>query len=98
MSATIGTSQPRSRSPADDVLQIGRVFHRRRGDAHDLATDLGQLDRLGDRRFGVHRVAGDHRLDANRIRSADADLADHHLAREPALIVEKGGRNKNGGS
>ena len=69
--------------------KVGRVLHRRRGDAHDLATDLGQLERLRNRRLRVHRVAGDHRLDANRVVAADAHPADHHFARQTALIVEK---------
>ena len=69
-------------------LQVRRILHRRRGDAHDLAADRGQLHRLRDRRLGVHRVARDHRLDANRIRAADADVADHHLTRNAAAIGE----------
>ena len=47
---------------AHDVLQVGRVLDRRRGDAHDLATDRRQFERLRDGRFRVHRVAGEHRL------------------------------------
>ncbi len=31
----------------DDMLKIGCVLHRRSGDAHDLAADLGQLDASG---------------------------------------------------
>ena len=88
---------PRAQSP-DDVLQIGRVLDRRRGDAHDLATDLGQLEGLRDRGLGVHRVAGDHRLDANRVAAADADLADHHFARQTRAHSEEGRRNRKAGS
>ena len=71
------------------MLKVGRVLHRRSGDAHDLATDLGQLDALRNRRLRVHCVAGDHRLDPNRVGAADAHPADHHFARQTALIVEK---------
>ena len=73
---------------AHDVLQIGRVFHRRRGDAHDLATDVSEFDRLRDGRFGIHRVASDHRLDTDRIRPTDADAADYHFARCATRVAE----------
>ena len=73
----------------DDVLEIARILHRRRGDADDLAAGVRQLHRLLDRRLGVHRVAGDHRLDANRIVSADADVSNLHLARGAAMVLKR---------
>ena len=79
--------------PGDDVLQIRRVFHRRRGDPHDLAAGFSQLECLRDRRLGVHRVARDHRLDADRVRPADADLADHHLARRGGVGSDRANRS-----
>ena len=59
----------------DDILKIARVLYRRRGDANDFAARFRQLDCLLDRRFRVHRVARDHRLDTDRVRTADADIA-----------------------
>ena len=70
----------------DDVLKVGRVLHRGRGDADDLATDGRQIERLLDGRGGVHRVAGDHRLHADGIAPADADVPHPHLARRAAAI------------
>ncbi len=72
-----------------DVLQIPRVLHRRRGDAHDLAADRGQLERLCDGCLRVHRVACDHRLDANRIEAADGDISHAHHARWAAEKNER---------
>ena len=60
--------------------EIRRVLHRRRGDAHDLAADRDEFERLHDALRGVHRVAGDHGLHADRIVPADADFAHAHLA------------------
>ena len=85
MSATIGTWQPRGAQLGDDVLEVGRVLHRRRGDAHDLAADRHQVERLLDARRGVHRVAGDHGLHHHGMVAADDDaaagrVADHHFA------------------
>ena len=72
-----------------DVLQIARVFQSRRGNAHNFAADRRQLHCLLDRHLGVHRVARDHRLDADRIRPAHTDFADHHLAGDAAMIIER---------
>jgi hypothetical protein len=44
----------------DDVLEIARILHRRRGDPDNFTASLCQLDRLLDRRLGVHRVTGNH--------------------------------------
>src|SRR5205085_7360258 len=71
---------------AYDLLQIRRVLYRRRRDSHDLAADFRQLDRLRDRRRRVHRVASDHRLDANRIGATNSDAADHHFAGDAAAV------------
>ena len=38
-------------------LQVGRVFHRRRGDADDLAADRHQLERLLRRDAAVSIVS-----------------------------------------
>jgi hypothetical protein len=77
--------------PGDNVLEIGRVFHRRRSDAHDLAANRRKIKRLLDGRRGVHRVAGDHRLDADRIRAAEAHVAHAHLAGGATLVVIRRG-------
>ncbi len=70
-----------------DVLEIGGVLHRRRGDADDLAADVDQIQRLLDALACVHRVAGEHRLDADGVGPADADLANLDLAGQAALVV-----------
>ena len=73
---------------AHNMLQIRCVFHRRRGDADYLAASRGQFHRLRDGRFRVHGVAGDHRLHANRIFTANPDAPDLYLARHPPLICK----------
>ncbi len=65
---------------SDDVLQIGGVFHRGSGDAHDLAADRDEVERLLDRSRGVHGVACDHGLHPDRVIAAEADVADHDFA------------------
>ena len=70
-----------------DVLEIGGVLDRRRGDADDFAADLDEVEGLLDAFAGVHRVAGEHRLDADGVGAADADFADLDLAGKAALIV-----------
>ncbi len=42
-----------------------------------------------DRCLGVHRVAGNHRLDANGIATTDADIAHPNLARGAAMIMKR---------
>src|SRR6266404_3668498 len=71
-----------------DIFQIARVFHRRRGNPDNLAPDVRELDRLLDRHPGVHRVARNHRLDADRIVSTNADIAYPNLARGPATKLQ----------
>ncbi len=78
-----------------DVLEIGGVFDRGRGDAGDLAAGGGQFQRLLDAFGGVHGVAGNHRLLHNRMIAADDDaavcrIAHHHLTGWAAAI--KNGR------
>ena len=63
----------------DDDLEIRGVLDRGSGDANDLAADGHEGERLADAGVRVHRVARDHRLEADRVRAADADRADHHL-------------------
>ena len=72
----------------DDVLKIARVLYRGRCDADDFTTYVCQLDCLLNRCVRIHRIAGDHRLDANWIITADADAANLHLARFSAAISE----------
>jgi hypothetical protein len=48
-----------------------------RRNSNDFATDFGERDRLPDRRRDVLRVAGRHRLQANRLISAYAEIAHH---------------------
>src|SRR4030095_15622480 len=73
----------------DDVLEISRILYRRRGDPDNFTPGVRQLHRLLDRRLGVHRVAGDHRLDADGVVPADADVATLHLARGAAMVVKR---------
>ncbi len=80
-----------------DELQVARVLDRRRGDADDLAADRGQVERLLDARGSVHRVAGDHRLDAHRVVAADADAAHAHLTGAPAADGTGGLQTKGRG-
>ena len=72
-----------------DVLEIARIFHRRRGDANNLTASLREFDCLLNRRLGVHRIACDHRLDTDGIVSADADVPHLHLARGAAVIMKR---------
>ena len=76
---------------SDNVLQVRRVLHRRRGDAHDLATHRDEVKRLLDGRSRVHRVARNHGLRDDRMRAADDDaavlrIADDNLAGLAALV------------
>ncbi len=75
ISATMGTSQPAAMSSGLDVLEIGGVLDGGRGDADDFAADLDQVEGLLDAFAGIHGVAGEHRLDADGIGAADADIA-----------------------
>lgn len=70
-----------------DVLEISGVLDRRRGDPDDFAADLDEVEGLLDALAGVHGVAGQHGLDADRVGPAQADFADLDLAGKAALIV-----------
>ena len=75
----------------DDVFQVGRVLDRRRGDAHELATDLDEFERLLHARGSVHRVAGEHGLLHDGMVAADDDsamlrIADNNFAGFAALV------------
>ena len=72
----------------DDVLEVARVLDSRRSDPDDFTIGVCQLDRLLDRRLGVHRVAGNHRLDTDRVITTDPDIAHLHLARLATVINE----------
>src|SRR5437899_8933033 len=72
-----------------DILKVARVLHCRCGDPDNFTTGVGQLDRLLDRRFSVHRVARDHRLDTDGIVPADSDVPNLHLARGAAMITKR---------
>ena len=54
-----------------DAFQIARVFHGRSGDAHDFAAGFDESEGFANARVGIHRVAGEHRLNPNRIFPAD---------------------------
>src|SRR6476469_3008232 len=75
--------------PFDNVLEIARILYRRGGDPDNFATGVCQLPRLLDRRFSVTRVAGDHRLDADRVVSADADVSNLYLARGATMVLKR---------
>lgn len=69
--------EARRRKLGANVTQAfrGRYIGRRNSD--NFATDFGERDRLPDRRGDVLRVAGSHRLQANRLISAYAEIAHH---------------------
>ena len=58
-----------------DVLEIGSVLDRRRGDADDLAAGLDEFEGLSHALGGVHGVARQHGLDDDRMMAADDDAA-----------------------
>ncbi len=70
-----------------DGLEVGSVLDRGCGDADEFAADLDQVEGLLDALAGVHGVAGEHRLDADRVGAANADFAHFHLAGVAALIM-----------
>ena len=66
----------------DYVLQVRRVFHRRRGDADNLTTDGGQIQGLPHALGGIHSVAGEHGLHDDRMLTADDDAALRRIAHQ----------------
>jgi hypothetical protein len=81
---------PRELGP--DRRQVLRVRDGRRRHAQDLAAGGDEPLALRDGGGGVARIGGRHRLDADRVRAADADRSDLHLARRPAPPGERAGR------
>ena len=78
----------------DDLLQIRRVLHRRRGDADELAADGDEFERLLHGLGSVHRVAGEHGLHDDGMIAADDDaaarrIANDDLARLAALVENR---------
>jgi hypothetical protein len=72
-----------------DFAEVLRLAQVGRGDAHDFAARFVELDNLRDRRFGVHRLGGNHRLDADGVVAADTDVADFDLARATARLTQR---------
>src|SRR4029077_1961215 len=75
-----------SPQPGGDLLKIRGILDRWRGDPNDLASNADEIERLGDRLLRVHRVASDHRLDANGIVAADTDSSHPYLARSAPRV------------
>jgi hypothetical protein len=78
----------------NNVFEIRRILHRGRRDAHDLAADLDQFERLADAERGIHGVAGQHGLHDHGMRPADDDaaargVAYRDFARLATLILER---------
>ena len=69
--------EARRRKLGANVAQASRGRYIGRRDSNDFATDFGQRDGLPNRRGDVLRVAGSHRLQANRLISAYAEIAHH---------------------
>ena len=63
-----------------DISKIGSIFDGRRGDSDDLTTDRDEFQRLADALIRVHRIARQHRLDADRMGSAERHLAHANFA------------------
>ena len=76
---------------AGDVFQVGGVDFRLCGDADDLAAGLRELEHLGNAGGGVAGVGGDHRLHADRVPAADADVSDHHFTGLPPVVGQQVG-------
>ena len=70
-----------------DVFEIACVFNGRGRDAHDLAAYLNEPERLLHAGIGIHRVTGEHRLDADGIFSPDGRSAAFHFAGRTAERV-----------
>ena len=73
----------------DNMLKVRSVSYGWRGDTHDLTADSDEIERLTDGFRGIHRVAGDHGLYADRITAAHTNFADAHLpCRAPRIRVK----------
>ena len=69
---------------AADLREVLGLLEGGRGDARDLAAGLHHALDLRDGRERIERVGRRHRLQAQRIRAADADVADADLEAGPA--------------
>ncbi len=69
-----------------NIAERTGIGRRRRGDSHDLASRLDETKRLRHLGVDVSRARGRHRLHANRVGTADADIPDHYLVGLPALV------------
>ena len=76
-----------------DILQIFGILNRRRRDSHDLASDCDESKRLFDTGRCVHRVACQHRLDADGIGSANRRCANAHFSRGSTSGIRAVDRN-----
>jgi hypothetical protein len=99
MSADDGHQTITSAQVRDDILQVGRVLHRGRCDADQLATDGDQVKRLLHAFGGVHRVAGEHRLHDDWVIATDDHAAarritDDDLPSFAAVVVETAKGNR----
>ena len=74
---------------ARDVFEVRGVNFRLGGDPHNFTARIREREHLGDAGGRVAGVGGDHRLDANRIRSAKTDISDPHFAGCTALVAEQ---------
>jgi hypothetical protein len=66
--------------PGLDMRQVGGFIDGRRRYPDYFASRLDQLNHLGYGRFGVHRIGNGHRLYADWIIAAHADIPDHDFA------------------
>jgi hypothetical protein len=72
---------------AGDVLQIRRINLLLRRDPDNFATGIRECQDLRDTGGRVAGVGSDHRLHADRVVAADADVSDPHLAGGSAVVV-----------
>ena len=63
-----------------DIFEVASIFDGGGRDSHDLATDLNEAERLLHAGIGIHRVTGEHRLDADGIFSPNGRTSAFHFA------------------
>ena len=63
-----------------DVFQIGSILNGGGGDANHLASGFHKTKRLPNAGIRVHCVAGDHRLESDRVGTPESKAPDDHLA------------------
>ena len=78
--------------PCTDVFQIGGILDGRRRDPDHLASHLDKSERLADTGLGIHRVAGDHRLDTDRICSTKAQTSHDYFTARTSCVGKEIGR------